>query len=393
MEMIHFANMNTLLYITDLYAGSRIPELAGIREIALTNGYHVEEIELARLQQSVADVLDYWSPAGCILEGSSNTLPPTSTFGKLPLVYIDPDDRTLTARDVFAVENDDQAIAELAHRELRRAGTDHFAFVGWSRIIRWSRRREERFVEILADSGHSCHVLEDPWAFGNRNDFLKRLKPFVAGLPKPCGIFAVNDDTAIGVLNVCQKLSLAVPGDIFLIGVDDDPMICDNIRPSLSSIRPDFRKAGRIAADMLLKRIREPDAKPRRLQFAPIGITARLSTRRLPVVGKRIADVLDLIRREACSGLKAGDVVKAMGVTERLAETSFKRAVGRCITEEITSVRLERVLELLRNPKQAVTPIANICGWESDAYLKRLFKKRFGMTMREWRSREKADGI
>ena len=75
-----------------------------------------------------------------------------------------------------------------------------------------------------------------------------------------------------------------------------------------------------------------------------------------------------------------------MGVTERLAETRFKSAVGHRITEEIANVRLEHALELLRDPKQGITPIANLCGWDSDAYLKRLFKKRFRMTMREWRA-------
>ena len=75
-----------------------------------------------------------------------------------------------------------------------------------------------------------------------------------------------------------------------------------------------------------------------------------------------------------------------MGVTERLAETRFKRAAGHRITEEISAVRLERALELLRDPNQDIGPIANMCGWESDAYLKRLSRKKFGMTMSKWRA-------
>lgn len=78
-------------------------------------------------------------------------------------------------------------------------------------------------------------------------------------------------------------------------------------------------------------------------------------------------------------------MVKALGVSERIAETRFKAATGNRITEEITRVRLARVLELLANPRQNIGPIANLCGWDSDIYLKRLFKARYGMTMREWR--------
>ena len=144
--------------------------------------------------------------------------------------------------------------------------------------------------------------------------------------------------------------------------------------------------AGRLAVEMLARRMHDQSVPPEVVKFAPLGITSRLSTRRLAVVGKRVADALDLIRREACSGLKAADVVKAMGVTERLAETRFKRAVGHKITEEISAVRLERALELLRDPNQGIGPIANMCGWDTEAYMKRLFKKKFGMTMREWRA-------
>lgn len=378
--------MDTILFITDLNSGSRIPEIAGARDAAAGLGWHVEEIEVQRLAQPIADVLRYWRPVGCILEGSSNLLPPKSSFGTIPTVHIDPSDRDMENRRIFSVENDDAAIAERAHRELSRTDCTAFAFVGWSRRIRWSRRRRERFAELLSAEGKTCHVLEDPWTLGNKNDFVIRLKPWIISLPKPCGIFAANDDVASVVIDVCRELGIAIPGDISLVGVDDNPTVCDNLHPSLSSVRPDFRSAGRIAVQMLARRISGgKSVAPEHIEYKPVRTTSRLSTRRLTVVGKKVSDALDLIRREACAGLKAADVVKAMGVTERLAETRFKSAVGHRITEEIANVRLERALELLSDPNQGIAPIANMCGWESDAYLKRIFKKRFGMTMREWR--------
>ena len=379
--------MDTILFITDLHSGSRIPELAGAREAAAALDWHIEEIEVQRLAQPIAEILRYWRPVGCILEGSSNLLPPKSAFGKIPTVHIDPSDWDMEDKRIFSVENDDAAIAERAHRELSRTDCVSFAFVGWSRRVRWSRRREDRFAEIVSASGEKCHLLEDPWTLGNKNNFVVRLKPWIKSLPKPCGIFAANDDIASVVLDVCRELKISIPGDIALVGVDDDPTVCDNTHPSLTSIRPDFRRAGALAVQLLARRIAGgKSAAPEHIEYKPVCTTSRLSTRRLSVVGKRVADALDLIRREACSGLKAADVVKAMGVTERLAETRFKSAVGHRITEEIANVRLEHALELLRDPKQGITPIANLCGWDSDAYLKRLFKKRFGMTMREWRA-------
>jgi LacI family transcriptional regulator len=378
--------MDTILFITDLHAGSRIPALVGARDTASEFGWHVEEIEVARLTQPVAEVLAYWNPLGCILEGSSDAMPKEDVFGSLPLVYIDPSERMMKEHGIFAIENGNRSIAELAHRELCKTDCPHFAFVGW-RLARWSRQREDRFEELLKRSGHDCHRLEDTWTLGNKIDFFARLNPFVQNLPKPCGIFAANDDIAAAVLDVCRSLDITVPGDVTVVGVDDDPAFCDNLHPTLSSVRPGFRTAGHLAVKMLAQRIENPHMKPTHVLYEPLGLTSRLSTRRLSVVGKKVADALDLIRREACSGLKASDVVKAMGVTERLAETRFKNAVGHRITEEITDVRMERVLELLRDPKQDIGPIANLCGWDAEAFLKRIFKRRFGMTMREWRAK------
>ena len=170
-----------------------------------------------------------------------------------------------------------------------------------------------------------------------------------------------------------------------MVGVDDNPNLCDNTHPSLTSIQPDFTTGGRLAARMLARRMANPDAPPEKEIYHPCWMTRRLSTRNVASNSGSILQALDHIRRNACSGLKAADVVREMGVSERMAEMMFKAATGKRITEEITDVRLEHVKELLLRPSQAIAPIANLCGWDSDIYLKRLFKQRTGMTMREWR--------
>ena len=252
----------------------------------------------------------------------------------------------------------------------------------------WSRHRQERFVARLSEIGRTCHVLTDPWTLCNKDDFATRLRPWLEALPKPCGLFAANDDIAAAVLDVCTMAGISVPGDIAVIGVDNVSAFCDNLRPSLSSVEPDFRGGGRMAAALLHERLTNPATRPQKLTYAPLGVEPRLSTRRLAFYGRRLLTALDLIRCDACAGLKAADVVKVMGVSERLAETRFKAATGHRITEEIRENRFRRACELLSNPRQAIGPIATLCGWESEAFMKRAFKARFGCTMREWRDRQ-----
>ena len=55
------------------------------------------------------------------------------------------------------------------------------------------------------------------------------------------------------------------------------------------------------------------------------------------------------------------------------------------IDEEITRVRLAEVQRLLRTTRDPIDAIAAKCGYENPNYLKNLFRKRFSMTMRDFR--------
>ena len=55
--------------------------------------------------------------------------------------------------------------------------------------------------------------------------------------------------------------------------------------------------------------------------------------------------------------------------------------------DEIHARRFDEVLRLLRNPHQQIEPIADLCGYSAPSFLKRIFKKKTGLTMRAWRKR------
>ena len=377
--------MDTILFITDLNARSRVYQYAGAREVMAAADKRLEEIELVRLTEPLEKCITYWHPVGIILEGSGDLPIPTTLLNKFPIVHLDPPDARLRDPSAFTVLNDAEAIADLAFQELVNCGCTSFAFIGWNPNVGWCDRRKVRFAARVAALGRPCAVLQDALTFGNKAEFAERLRPFLTTLPKGCGLFAVNDAYASDTLDVCAELGYAVPGDFMLVGVDDDPAFCDHTHPSLTSVRPSFRTSGRLAADLLLKRLANPTLAPQKLIYSPLGLTRRLSTRNLKESSQSIDAALDYIRREACNGLTAADVIKFLNLTERAAEVRFKSATGRRIIDEIVSVRMERVLELLKNPQQTIEPIANLCGWGSAIYLKRLFKARMGLTMSEWR--------
>jgi len=82
-------------------------------------------------------------------------------------------------------------------------------------------------------------------------------------------------------------------------------------------------------------------------------------------------------------------VAAVMGLQRRMAEIVFRRETGRSIYEEILEVRLERAENLLRNPHQDITAVAQLCGWKSSAAFRAAFCARHGVSVRAWRQKQR----
>ena len=99
-------------------------------------------------------------------------------------------------------------------------------------------------------------------------------------------------------------------------------------------------------------------------------------------------DAVDIIRREACDGLSAAGIAARFRCSRRLFDIRFKEALGHTAQDEIEHVRLEKAFELLRNGAP-IGAIAALCGYRSDTTMRWVFLHRVGMSMREWRTRNR----
>ena len=81
----------------------------------------------------------------------------------------------------------------------------------------------------------------------------------------------------------------------------------------------------------------------------------------------------------------AADVVARLHVSRSLADLRFREVTGTSILEAILARRLGEVTRLLRDTDMRISEIAARCGYRDANYLKNLFRKRTGMSMREWR--------
>lgn len=74
-------------------------------------------------------------------------------------------------------------------------------------------------------------------------------------------VIASSDYIAAGACGVLMDRGVAVPGQVAVIGFDDNPLAA-NHRPPLSSIRQDWTAAGRLLSETILRMLNDPDAPP-----------------------------------------------------------------------------------------------------------------------------------
>ena len=379
--------MKTILYFQSQSKINAAEKLGGVRKIAVKLGWHIQMVEGLPSRKRLLALLDFWRPIGAILEcgGTSATVDP-AIFGAFPVVFLDHDPSSLP-KNTFCVTHDSAATGRMAAQELLRGEARSFAFVPYPEYRFWSEERERGFVSALTLNGYGCRVFQGRHAHGDSTGYHRELRKFIASLPKPCALFAANDHTAAQVLTAAAFAGIKVPEELSVIGVDDFVDICEHTEPTLSSVKPDFHHGGSLAALLLEARLRDKSRfkGSRRRTFGPLQVVRRASTRKLVAQDPAVADALELIRHEACSGLSAQEVLKNFPCSRRQAEVRFRKAVGRSVLDEIHAARLEFAKHLLSEGTMALKAISDFCGFDHPNSLRKFFKKQTGMTMTEWK--------
>jgi LacI family transcriptional regulator len=92
----------------------------------------------------------------------------------------------------------------------------------------------------------------------------------------PTAIFASNDVMAMGVMDAIRSRGLRVPEDVSIIGFDDIPQAA-MVRPALTTVRQPLEEMGRLATQMLIDQLKNPDKEIGRVEL-PTQLVIRDST-------------------------------------------------------------------------------------------------------------------
>ena len=193
----------------------------------------------------------------------------------IPVVALD---RRIAGAHVDTVVVDNETAAYEAVRHLASLGHRRVAMVGGPGKVSAIREREAGYERAVRDHGLARGLLRhaDLREPGGRD----ATRALFAETERPTAIFSVNNMTTIGVLHALRDLGLRAPDDVSVIGFDDIPT-GDLLDPPLSVVRQPTYQLGARAAELLLRRVAEPDAPVQEVVLAA-SLVVRPSTGPVP---------------------------------------------------------------------------------------------------------------
>ncbi len=294
------------------------------------------------------------------------------------------------------VETNDQAVSRMAFEHLYDRGFRRFAFCGYQGA-HYSESRLRHFRSFVEAAGCHISVYETQGSEGQSLSEAELpgildsdpLAKWLVKLERPTGLLACHDTRGQQVLNACRQLSIAVPDDIGVIGVDDDDTVCPLSDPTLTSVRPDADLVGYRAAETLDAMI-SGEAPPASVELiSPTEVVQRHSTQVFAVEDAELSRVCRFIRENACHGIDVSDLVEFSALSRRQLERRFCKHMNRTPREEITAVQIRRLRQLLTETDLPLERIAPLAGYNHVESMSVAFKREMGSTPGAYRLQQR----
>lgn len=319
-----------------------------------------------------------WGPEGAIVR---EPRPDDDVLAlKIPTI-VSPS--AIVPTDLPAVVTDDAGAGRLAAEHLLGRGFRHLAFCGYEDLS-WSTGRERAFCGQVRLAGKSvmCFVpTRKPGSGRSPMNEMQQLSAWLASLPKPCGVFACNDDRGSDVAGACELAGIRVPEQVAIVSADNDDLACSMTRPELSSVNFETTLAGYQAAALLDRLMSKQERMAgQRIVDRAISVTARGSTNTSAIDDELVASAVGQIRRNIRRRIRAEDLVQAADVSRTEFYRRFRRAMGVSIYRFIVTERVAEIKRLLEETTLTVRQIAYALGEDDDKNIGRLFARETGLS-------------
>ena len=153
-----------------------------------------------------------------------------------------------------------ECLIEGGHREMGMIAGP----AGWKSV----QDRSQGYKMALQAAGLSCDpacIEHGDWSYESGYWAMRRILERGALLT---ALFAHNDRMAIGAMRALREASKGIPDDVALVGYDDTPPAAYSY-PPLTTIHQPMQEVGKLAVQLLLQMIEDPDIERKETLLKP----------------------------------------------------------------------------------------------------------------------------
>lgn len=316
---------------------------------------------------------------------NKNTLKNFSSLNKpfINLIHTD-----LSFNIPYIITND-ESIAVLAADHIREKFVNNVAFAGYTNSL-FSNNRLAKFKRYTSSinmkwRGEYLLPMSKIYEYGITHKSIDTsYAEWLTLLPTPIGILCANDKLAYYTIEVCRIIGGYIPGEIMVIGVDNDDIICNSSYIPITSIYHNIDRIASVAVENMNKLL-EGGSVSKVTQIPAGGIIERRSTGYADIKNPYVNKALEIIRNEYLSIKKIDDIIPKIGCSKSVIMRLFRNYVGMSMTEYITSLKLAYAKKLLRTTDESIAEIAEECNYTLHPTFTRWFIKKTGISPLRYR--------
>ena len=175
-----------------------------------------------------------------------------ANLGSVPSVLVD---SVSTGGSITAVVPDEEGGARAAVGILLAAGHTRIGFLNNTDDVPATRDRLRGFRATLTEAGLDGDAAPVESEISEVQGGYEAARRILARPDRPTGLFCYNDRMAMGAYRAAAEAGLSIPGDLSVVGFDDQELIAANLYPGLTTVALPHYEMGAWAAGNLIDAI------------------------------------------------------------------------------------------------------------------------------------------
>lgn len=251
----------------------------------------------------------------------------------------------------------------------------------------------KEFTRLVREAGFECssaYIPQDPHRdLAHWRNTVRLIDRAMDRWTPPVGVYVAQEVCGRLVVQAGHRRGWRIPQDVAIVAGKNEETLCEQPRPSLTSLEIGYDRIGYAAAELLDRLMAGRAAPVTPIRLPPHGLVVRESTDFFAVDHPVVAAALAFIAANSHRPIGPDDVSRAIGVETRTLQNYFQKTLKRPIAAEVRRVRIERAKRELAQSDRTLAAIARDVGFGLLQRLDEVFRRELGVSPGAYRKQRR----